>query len=203
MIIPKNWNEIEAKETGDFMSLSLGGHVCKILNVKEHTNEITGNVSLKVSVDIDEDNEYKDYFKKIYDKNTLSERKWPSGASRYISLKEEQMPRFKGFITAVNNSNNVKLNVVEGKELDLAQFTGKKIVAVFGLKEYQNDKGEIKTTVYLADFRSIDKLSEIKIPKVQLIGENNYMDYEEYQKSKTNKPKTTEMPTITDEMLPF
>ena len=35
MLIPKNWDEVEAKEVGDFTTLSLGGHICKILDVRE------------------------------------------------------------------------------------------------------------------------------------------------------------------------
>ena len=182
MIIPNNWNEIEAKEVGDFTSLTLGGHICKILDVREYTSELTGNTSLKVSVDIDEKGEFDGYFKKQYDNNTLSERKWPSGAVRYLSLKEEQTAYLKGFITAVEKSNNVKL-AEPGKELNYEKFKGLKIVGVFGLEEYENDKKEIKTTTKLTNFRSLDKLGEVKMPKVKLIS-GEMVEYEEYQKNK-------------------
>ena len=183
MIVPKNWNEIESKEAGEFVNLSLGGHACKILDVREYTSEISGNTSLKVSIDIDENGEFKDYFKKQYDSNNLSERKWPSSAVKYLSLKEEQMSYLKGFISAVEKSNNIKIKVDAGKELDLSQFKGLKIAGVFGLEEYENDKGEIRTTTKLVQFRSLDKLSEIKIPKVKLIS-GEMVDYEDYQKNK-------------------
>ena len=107
MIIPSNWKEIESKESGEFMNLSLGGHACKILDVREYTSEVSGNTSLKVSIDIDENNEFKDYFKRQYDNNNLSEKKWPSGAVKYLSTKSEQMSYLKGFITAVEKSNNI------------------------------------------------------------------------------------------------
>lgn len=183
MVIPNNWNEIEAKEAGDFMSLTLGGHICKILDVREYTSELTGNVSLKVSVDIDEKSEFDGYFRKQYDNNNLSEKKWPSGAVKYLSLKEEQAPYLKGFITSVENSNNCKIKVEAGKELDLEQFKNLKIAGIFGLEEYKNDKGEIKTATKLTNFRSLDKLNEIKIPKVKLIS-GEMVEYEEYQKNR-------------------
>lgn len=198
MIIPKNWNEIEAKEVGDFMNLSLGGHICKILDVREYTSELSGNTSLKVSIDIDENNEFKDYFKKQYDSNTLSERKWPTGAVKYLSLKEEQAPYLKGFIKAVENSNNIKINVEAGKELDLTQFKGLKIAGVFGLEEYKNDKGEVKTSTKLVQFRSLDKLKEIQIPKVKLIS-GEMVDYDDYQEMKQDNKLTGR--EITDEEL--
>ena len=52
------------------------------------------------------------------------------------------------------------------------------------------------------DFRILDKLNEIKIPKVQLL-DGSYMDYDEYQKQKNKKTTNKEIPVITDEMLPF
>ncbi len=183
MVIPNNWNEIEAKEAGEFMSLTLGGHICKILDVREYTSELTGNISLKISVDIDEKNEFDSYFRKQYDNNNLSEKKWPSGAVKYLSLKEEQTPYLKGFITSVEKSNNCKIKVEVGKELDLEQFKNLKIAGIFGLEEYRNDKGEIKTATKLTNFRSLDKLSEIKIPKVKLIS-GEMVEYEEYQKNR-------------------
>lgn len=183
MVIPNNWNEIEAKEAGDFMSLTLGGHICKILDVREYTSELTGNVSLKVSVDIDEKSEFDGYFRKQYDNNNLSEKKWPSGAVKYLSLKEEQAPYLKGFITSVEKSNNCKIKVEAGKKLDLEQFKNLKIAGIFGLEEYRNDKGEIKTATKLTNFRSLDKLNEIKIPKVKLIS-GEMVEYEEYQKNR-------------------
>lgn len=191
MIIPSNWNEIEAKEVGDFINLTPGGHICKILDIREHTSESTGNTSLKVSVDIEENGDFDGYFKKQYDNNMLSERKWPSGAVRYLSLKEEKTAYLKGFITAVEKSNNVKLAEPD-KELNYEKFKGLKIVGVFGLEEYENDKKEIKTTTKLTNFRSLDKLSEVKIPKVKLISEE-MVDYEDYIKNKNTSNNIKKM----------
>lgn len=205
MIIPKNWNEIEAKEVGEFNNLSLGGHICKILDIREYTSDISGNTSLKVSIDIAEGSEFDNYFKKQYDSNNLSERKWPSGAVKYLSLKEEQMTYLKGFIKAVENSNpNFKTKIEEGKELDLEQFKNLKIVGVFGMEEYENDKKEVKTATKLVQFRSVDKLKEIKIPKVKLI-DNTFVDYEEYMNKKQNNNVVKSVGTfeIKDEELPF
>ena len=206
-IIPKNWDEVESKEVGDFTNLTIGGHICKILDVREYTSEMTGNTSLKVSIDIAEGSEFDDYFRKQYDKNTLSEAKWPSGAVKYLSLKEEQTSYLKGFITAVENSNpGTKIKVTPGKELDYEQFKNKKIVGVFALEEYENDKKELKTATKLTQFRSLDKLDEIQEPKVKLLnGEYvTYDDYEEFyrdRKKSNNETKTNV--TISDDMLPF
>lgn len=208
MLIPKNWNEVEAKEVGDFTTLSLGGHICKILDVREYTSELSGNTSLKVSVDIAEGNEYDGYFQKQFDNNTADKKKWPSGAVKYLSLKEEQTAYLKGFIQAVKNSNPAAKIVVEpGKELDCEQFKNKVIVGVFGWEEYENDKKEIKVATKLIQFRSLDKLNEIEIPKVKLIS-GEYVsvdDYEEFYKDKGGNKNNGNVNKveITDEMLPF
>lgn len=208
MLIPKNWDEVEAKEVGDFTTLSLGGHICKILDVREYTSELSGNTSLKVSIDIAEGDEYDGYFQKQFDANTSKKKKWPSGAVKYLSLKEEQTAYLKGFIQAVKNSNPASKIVVEpGKELDCEQFKNKVIVGVFGWEEYENDKKEIKVATKLIQFRSLDKLNEIEIPKVKLIS-GEYVsvdDYEEFYKDKGgNKTNgNVNKVEITDEMLPF
>lgn len=207
MIIPNNWNEIEAKETGEFKNLTLGGHICEILDVREYTSELTGNTSLKVSIDIKENSEFDNYFKKQFDNNTLKDKKWPSSATKYLSLKEEQTAYLKGFITAVEKSNNCKIKTEIGKELDYEQFKNKKIVGVFGWEEYMNNKKEKKVATKLLHFRSLDKLSEIEIPDVKLLS-GEYVsidDYEEFYKNKKEEAQLNIANTtvLTDDMLPF
>lgn len=207
MIIPNNWNEIEAKETGEFKNLTLGGHICEILDVREYTSELTGNTSLKVSIDIKENSEFDNYFKKQFDNNTLKDKKWPSSATKYLSLKEEQTAYLKGFITAVEKSNNCKIKTEIGKELDNEQFKNKKIVGVFGWEEYMNNKKEKKVATKLLHFRSLDKLSEIEIPDVKLLS-GEYVsidDYEEFYKNKKEEAQLNIANTtvLTDDMLPF
>lgn len=207
MIIPNNWNEIEAKETGEFKNLTLGGHICEILDVREYTSELTGNTSLKVSIDIKENSEFDNYFKKQFDNNTLKDKKWPSSATKYLSLKEEQTAYLKGFITAVEKSNNCKIKTEIGKELDYEQFKNKKIVGVFGWEEYMNNKKEKKVATKLLHFRSLDKLSEIEIPDVKLLS-GEYVsidDYEEFYKNEKEEAQLNIANTtvLTDDMLPF
>ena len=52
---------------------------------------------------------------------------------------------------------------------------------MFGLEEYQNDKGELKTMSKMTQFRSIDKVDNAKIPRVKLL-DGTYIEYEQYKK---------------------
>lgn len=185
MIKPQNWETVEAApEFGEREKLALGGHIVVIKRAYEYVG-MTGNESLKIEIDI-ADGEQKGFFQKQYDENTNSDKKWPSAGCKYISLKEENLPMFKGFITTVENSNAGYTWNFDEKTL-----TGKKLVGVFGLEEYLDNEGKLKTATKLTQFRSLDKLNEIKIPKVKTL-KNEYVDYEEYvaNKSKNSVEKS-------------
>lgn len=171
------FEKTEAKEFGEIEKLELGGHELVILDAREYKSEISGNVSLKVSVDIGGKDKQKGIFQKQYDNNKLSERKWPAGGVKYMSLKDEQLGFLKGFITALEKSNsNFKFNTKGTWE----QLKGLKIAGQFGLEEYKKQDGDIGTATKLVQFRSLDKLNEIKIPKVKLLN-GELMEYEEYK----------------------
>ena len=196
------WETTEAKEFGESERLELGGHELVIVDAREHTG-LTGNVSLKVCVDIAGNDKQKEFFKRQYDNNKLSERKWPAGGVKYMSLKDEQLGFLKGFITALEKSNpNFKFNVKGTWE----QLKNLKIAGQFGLEEYQKQDGTVGTTTKLIQFRSLDKLNEIQIPKVKKI-DGTYVDYDKYQ-APTNDNANLESlfangPEIADEEMPF
>ena len=171
------FEKTEGKEFGEFEALELGGHELVILDAREYKSTISGNVSLKVSVDIGGKDKQKGFFQKQYDNNKLSERKWPAGGVKYMSLKDEQLGFLKGFITALEKSNsNFKFNTKGTWE----QLKGLKIAGQFGLEEYKKQDGDIGTATKLVQFRSLDKLNEIKVPKVKLLN-GELMEYEEYK----------------------
>lgn len=192
------YNTTEAKEVGEFEALKLGGHEVIIKDAREYTSEFSGNTSLKVCVDIDGNDEQKGWFQKQYDENKNEGKKWSTGATKYVSLKNEQIAYLKGFITAVEKSNNGFKFDINGK---WEQLNGKKVAGVFGLEEFKDNEGNIKTATKLTQFRSIDKLSEIKIPAVKTI-DGLYIDYEEYKNNSKVESNTNEI-VISDDDLPF
>ena len=198
------WETTEAKEFGEIERLELGGHELVILDAGEYKSEISGNVSLKVSVDIGGKDKQKGFFQKQYDNNTLSERKWPTGGVKYMSLKDEQLGFLKGFITALEKSNpNFKFNTKGTWE----QLKGLKIAGQFGLEEYEKQDGGIGTATKLVQFRSLYKLNEIKIPKVKLLN-GDMVEYEEYKKMNDENKQLNDLfgdsvVEIGSENLPF
>lgn len=200
---PKMYDEITINES--YEKISLGGHRGIIKNITEYTSAISGNTSLKVEVDTSADDKQPNYFQKQFDENTNMDKKWSNSGTKYVSLKQDEncIKMLKSFITSVENSNpNFTYNW--NKEVD--QLKGKKVGLVFGLEEYQNDKGETKTSIKLTQFRSIDKVDNVRIPNVRLLN-GSYMpidDYNEIKEEKSNSSSFKEfsdLVEITDNLL--
>ena len=197
------WDKTEAKEFGEYENLELGGHEIVILDAREHKSEFSGNISLKISVDISGNDKQKGFFKKQYDENTSADKKWPTGSVKYLSLKDEQLGYLKGFITSLEKSNpGFKFN----KKGTWEQLKNLKLAGQFGLEEYKKQDGTIGTATKLVQFRSLDKLKEIKIPKVKKL-DGSLVEYEDYKETKTVKNNSNpfgelnDLVEITDNLL--
>ena len=205
MILKKanNYDEIQVNQ--EFTPLELGGHKGVIKKVEEYTSEISGNTSLKVEVDTAKDDKQPEYYQEQYDNNTNSDKKWSTGATKYVSLKEEEncIKMLKAFITAVENSNP-NYNYDWSKDVD--QLVGKKVGLVFGWEEYEKQDGTIGVATKLTQFRSLDKVDTVKIPKVKLL-DGTLVEYENYQKPTSNNTNNSNpfenITVITDDDLPF
>lgn len=176
------WNSTEAKEFGEYERLELGGHEVVIKTAELYENPVSHNKSLKVTVDIAGNDKQAGFFQKQYDDNNNADKKWSNGATRYMSLKSEHLAYTKGFITALEKSNtNFKFDTSKGWD----QLVNLKCAGVFGLEEYEKQDGTVGTSTRLQNFRSLDKLNEIKIPRVKLLG-GGTCDYDEYKTNKNN-----------------
>lgn len=196
---PNNYEEVEVKEYQEYEKLELGGHICVIKSASEYTS-YTGNVSLKVEIDTDIKDKQPNYFDKQYKNDTREYKKWSNCATKYISLREDEtcVAMLRSFITATENSNNNFIFDWED-ENNLKSLFNKKIVGVFGIEEYLKQDGTVGQAIKLIQFRSLDKLNEIKIPKVKLLN-GSKVDYEEY----INKQSNIDFITVDDnEPLPF
>ena len=87
--------------------------------------------------------------------------------------------------------------------MDETKLKGKKIVGVFGWEEYEKQDGTIGVATKLTQIRSLDKLNEIKIPKVKLI-DGTYMEYEDYKNRSSKNATSGSTPVeIAEDSLPF
>lgn len=151
----KNLNLVNVQEAQEFKNLIAGGYVAKITVVEDKTDK----EYLRVEYDIAE-GEFKGYFGELFDRANF----W--GGNFIKSYKEKALPFFKGFITAVENSN--KNYVFDNDETKLV---GKLVGIVLGVEEYTGNDGSVKTRLYVSDVRSIDKIKkgDYKIPQKKII----------------------------------
>ena len=201
---PKLHDKIEVMEF-DYTPIELGGHKGIIMKAEEYTSPQSGKTSLKVSVDTSKDDKQPEYFAEQYKNDNRIDKRWNNSAIKYISLGEEenQVKMLKSFITAYENSNGCQFDW--GKDWD--QLKGKKIGIIFGQEEYTSQDGTTKLATKLNQFRSIDKVDNVKIPKVKLL-DGSYVEYEDYMKKNENKTTSAEEVfgngvTITMQDLPF
>ena len=201
---PSNWDAVEVMEF-DYTPIELGGHKGIIMKAEEYTSPQSGKTSLKVSVDTSKDDKQPEYFTEQYKNDNRIDKRWPNSAIKYISLGEEenQIKMLKSFITAYENSNGCQFDW----DKDWEQLKGKKIGIVFGQEEYTSQDGTTKLATKLNQFRSIDKVDNVKIPKVKLL-DGSYVEYENYMKKNENKTTSAEEVfgngvTITEQDLPF
>ena len=197
---PSNYDNVEVTEF-DYVPINIGGHKGIIMKAEEYTSPQSGKTSLKVSVDTAKDDKQPEYFAEQYKNDNRIDKRWNNSAIKYVPLGEEenQIKILKSFITAYENSNNCKFDW--NKDWD--QLKGKKIGIVFGQEEYISQDGTTKLATKLNQFRSIDKVDNIKIHKVKLL-DGSYVDYEEYIERQDNPLSDfkNEM-EISEEQLPF
>ena len=197
---PSNWDAVEVMEF-DYTPIELGGHKGIIMKAEEYTSPQSGKTSLRVSVDTAKDDKQPEYFAEQYKNDNRIDRKWSNSAIKYVPLGEEenQVKMLKSFITAYENSNGCQFDW--GK--DWNQLDGKNIGLVFGSEEYINQNGDLKLNNKLRDFRSLDKVDNIKIPKVKLL-DGSYVEYDEYVKNNANTKKKKNDEIVIDALeLPF
>jgi len=139
----------------------VGGFVCEIKTVED----VPDKEYLKVGYDIAQAlNDEQKEFVGMYEKRK-KERDFDYPTT-VVSYKENSLPFFKGFVTAVENSN-------KGYKWDNdeTKFIGKLIGFVIGEEEYEgkdkNGAPKVKVRTYVAERHSVDAIKEgdFQVPK--------------------------------------
>ncbi len=129
-----NWNDVQ----DDIRNPVPGGYAAKITRV-EDTEE---KEYLKIEWEF-ADGEFKGVNKEVYDAFGF----WP--LAFVCSYKEKALRFFKGFKTAVENSNPRYVF-----NNDPQSLVGKFVGVVLGEEEYLSKKGEVRKRLYVAEKRS-------------------------------------------------
>lgn len=152
--------EKTAAFTGEFETMTPGGYVAKILKVD--SEEKNYGTLLRIGFDIAE-GEKKDFFKKRFDqdKETNADAKWKG--MYYQTVKESDLKFFKGFITAIEKSNNGYT-----WNWDEQTLVGKLIGFIFSEEEYEHSNGGIRISCKPTRVRSVEEIKKgVQVPPIK------------------------------------
>lgn len=175
MLKPQDFENVQAY-TG-FTPLAPGGHLCKIMDVKETTSQKGNRPMIVISIDTDKADGQPNYFTDQFKNNAKVGKKWSNNAvARQLVFDADGNTNkgFKTFIEAVEKSNN-GFKVVWGDKFAEC-FKGKLVGGVFGREEYLNDYSESKFAVRFQSFRTVEDIKNgVEVPKDKLLnpGSNN------------------------------
>lgn len=160
----------EAKASGDFTPINLGGHYAVIKQVSERQSS-TGKDMIVVLFDFAANDTQPDYFRKAFDDDTREEKKWPFGGSKYIMVNDYNDPsktsrNFKTFCTCFEKSNDTQIKW--GGASWAAQFKNKKIGVVYGEEEHEYD-GKTSMRRVPKWFCTLDRVETASIPEPKYI----------------------------------
>lgn len=171
-------------EAGEVKRLPAGIYAVKITNVVD----VPEKEYLEVYCDIVK-GEFTNYFKLLTDSGLKDSSK------SIRSYKNNALPFFKAFITAVE-----KTNPGYKWDWDEKKLIGKNVIAVFGEEEYRDTEGNIKTSVKVVEFRSLEAFQKglIKVPEIKRLE----LPSAEQVMSESSKESVAE-PTLDFGELPF
>lgn len=189
------YDEAQTQEYGERREkLKLGGHICKILEVR--TEAYTSKDGkpfemLVMKIDIEEPDEqagfYTRRFKEEAEKDAMN-AKWKGYYRLTVptdSSEDYVKSKFKTFTTSIEKSNpGYKWNWQE------ATLVGKVFGGIFALKQIEltqgMNAGKIVDYTELRFARSTEKVAEVEIPNVRLL-DGTYMSYDDYLEMKEEK----------------
>lgn len=174
---PKNYDNVQ--EFGEYQPLEIGGHILKILKMEE-TFSKSGRPMVKIHFDTAENDRQPGYYKRRYDSDSRSEKKW--GGIVYQLTEDaktgETAPMFKTFTESVKKSNSSNFQLV-WDDTFCERFKGRLVGGIFRREEFVIGTGKragqkaFATKCFM--FRSVAAIGEgIDPPADKLLSEEDY-----------------------------
>lgn len=137
-----------------------GGYICKITSVEDNVEK----EYLLIEYDIAE-GEFKDYYKELNDRKGY----WLGNFIK--SYKKGAWPWFKGFCTAINESNP-GFTFDGDRYCNEQTLIGKKIGLVIGEEEYKKGDGSLGSRLYVDKTFSTERIrkGDYKVPEYKHYG---------------------------------
>lgn len=158
----KAYEEAEAS-TGEFKRLPAGGYIAKITAVEDKDDKEYLNITFDIA-----EGEFKAFYGDEWGKAH------PYAHSFVRSYKEKALGMFKGFLRAVDASNNTKFEERAKKGFPEGELVGKLVGVLIGYEEYRTDRGEIRQRARVTATRSVDTIrsGDFKVPELKTLGDD-------------------------------
>lgn len=164
---PKNYDNTLPYDEQE--ALELGGHIMRIIKIEE-TKSKSNRDMIKIYLDTDKSDKQPGYFKRRYDNNSRTEKKWGCIVCQLTEdIKTGETNRgLVSFHTAVEKSNS-GFKVIWGDGYCKC-FEKKLIGGVFGREQYINKNGNLAFATKCFWLRSVDAIKKgVDIPNDKLL----------------------------------
>ena len=166
----------DTKAYGEIQQLPKGGYELTVMAVKVESN--SKGSYMKIACDISY-GEYLGFFRTDYDAQQTEDKKWH--CNYLLSIPNDDgteqdgwtKRRFKTVMEAFEESNSGY-----HWNWDEESLKGKKIGGLFNIREYQNNKGEVRQATNLAQLVSVKSIKEktYKLPEDKLLNKKPSAD---------------------------
>lgn len=171
----KDYDSVQV--AGEFKALPAGGYVCRIVQAKAAVNN-EGLPMVEAAIDII-DGEYTQYFSKLFRDRMMRDpnAKYPyNGVLRITAVDKDGRTKklFKGFCTAVEDSNEMKLPRTD--DAFIKALNGKEIGVIFGREQYEGYDGNVRWSTKPRWFRDVKTImsGDYTVPEDQYLSNTGF-----------------------------
>ena len=171
--------DYDSVQIGESKALPSGGYICRIIRAQITTSS-NHLPMVEALIDIC-DGEYSNYFSRKFDEAKKQNTSAPypyNGRVRVVAVDEQGMTKktFKGFCTAVEDSNGISLPREDGAFINA--LSGKLVGVIFGREEFKGKDGKAHWATKPRWYRSVEAIQngDYEVPNDVFLnnGSNSY-----------------------------
>lgn len=169
----KGYNNSETAVAGEGKKLPVGNYICKILGAKVEQSK-AGRPMFIVQYDI-ASGEFINYYQNNFNAMKTSNSEAKYRGIFYQLMDGDSVKFYKGFLSSIEKSNNIKLDGENG--FDSKLLIGKVFGGRFGEEEYEYN-GEVKTITklrFVISTESLEKQPILEAKKINKTSDNYYV----------------------------
>lgn len=168
-MIINGYSGVQTQDYGTHQGLPAGAYCATILRAEQTTTQ-NGSPAVKVAFDI-ASGQYAGYFTEDFRRRQKFSADAKFGGVKLHVLTEKALPFFKGFITAVEQSNP-GVKIANGDDVNLEALKGKNVGLIMRREEYRKNDGTTAWSTKQCGWTDVKKViaGEIQVPEDKPLG---------------------------------